>query len=178
MKSRTTIAVLSVLVLGFSLGTARSEEASHVFLEIDGMPGFHGLTEVGGADVSQWIKVLAFSDGVSAATALDARRAGKPKASEIVLRKPVDQSAPLFYQAFAQYPTLPDATFHFFGQDSESGETFEFYKVRLIGARVTSVTTHYESGVGLVQEVRLLAPRIQWTYSGQGGETESLFEAF
>lgn len=177
MKSRASIAVLSVLVLGLSVGTARSEEATHVFLEIAGMTGFHGMTEIGGWEVSQWIKVLAFSDGVSAAVSPDARRGSRPKASEIVVKKPVDQSAPLFYESFAGNQAIPEATFHFFGP-GQDGSNLKFYTVTLIGARVTSVTTKYESGAGLVQEVRLLTTRIKWSYSGQGGQTESLFEAF
>ncbi len=178
MKSRASLAVLSVLVLGLSVGTARSEEATHVFLEIAGMTGFHGMTEIGGWEVSQWIKVLAFSDGVSAAVSPDARRGSRPKASEIVVKKPVDQSSPRFYETFAGNQTIPEATFHFFGPNQQDGSSLKFYEVKLIDARVTSVTTKYESGAGLVQEVRLLTTRIKWSYSGQGGQTESLFEAF
>jgi type VI secretion system secreted protein Hcp len=167
MKRLLAIAIgISTVVLFAAAGPpGKAEEAdalaADMFIKIEGIEG-----ESADAAYRGWIEVESMQWGVSvpAAGGGATRVRSQSEFSGLAVTKRVDKSSPYIYQAAASGRAYPEGVLEV--RRVGSGSAMPYYRIRMQGVRVSSVSTGGSgSGAELSEQVTLNFSQIEWTYT-------------
>jgi type VI secretion system secreted protein Hcp len=149
-RIQLTLRSVVVLSIAYFIGASRTWAASHIYLELDGIPG--ESTREGHKD---WIDVKAFDWNESWPTGTN-----RPTAGPLFLQKSADRSTPLIHQYCATGKRIPSAVMHF---SRVSEREVILYRIRLLNVTVRRSESSVDTELGTDDTLSLSYEQIQWT---------------
>ena len=147
--------LIAWLVFGCLASSIRSEAASRIYLQLEGIPGESAQTSHRG-----WIDLNQFFWSSSRASAVD-----PPTAEPLVIIKDLDRSSPTLLEHCGTGQVIPSAVMHF---SILSDQELILYRIKLEGVRLIQAQARGASRGPVdrpVEEMSLSYDRIQWTVS-------------